>query len=386
MASDPRLAQSDGVLLGLAVRHPATLGDGGQLAELLVPLLVPGLRPELGEVLLQVLGLADGEERPLRVAKRHLLVVALGGEIGHGVSAALRLFGFLFLVELLGLVLLGVLDLFGFGLFRRRCAKRGRLVVRRGRLVEDGRRVDDGDRSRDKIAARHLQDAIGRLGERRELERGAALLPRPQPLGVLGADTGRGLGIVLHKVAELVVVVGHPDVTELRREPMVQLVLKRGEHRLDGMLDQSRTGLGVLDAGEPRVARGGRDANHPGVDAERGADVLTRDPPQVRKLEVGEREPERLDVAHGPEERGRPALPAIHHAGAVAVLHRRRILGRRLVAHQHRERRRPVIGHDLPDVLRRLVVREQGADSGRPTGIAEDIGLEGTAHIKVSEV
>ena len=151
-------------------------------------------------------------------------------------------------------------------------------------------------------------------------------------------------------------VVRHPHVTELGREPMVELVLERREHRLDRVLHESGASLGVLDAREPRVARGGRDANHPGVHAERGADVLAGDAAEVRELEVGEREPERLDVAHGPEEGGGATLATIDHASLIAILHRRSVLARRLVGHQDREGRRPVVRHDLPDVLRRLVV------------------------------
>ena len=181
-------------------------------------------------------------------------------------------------------------------------------------------------------------------------------------------------------------VVGHPDVAKLGREPMVELVLERGEHRLDRMLNEARAGLGVLDAREPRIARGGRDPDHPRVDPEGRADVLARDAPEVRELEIGEREAQGLDVLDGAEEGGRPALPAIDDAGAIAVLHRGRVLGRRLVGHEHREGRRPVVRHHLADVLGRLVVREHRADRGRAARIAEDLGLEGAAHVQVAEV
>ena len=181
-------------------------------------------------------------------------------------------------------------------------------------------------------------------------------------------------------------VVGHVHVAELGREPVVELVLERGKHRLDGVLHQAGARLHVLHAREPCVVRRRGDADHARVDAEGRADVLARDLAQRRELEVGEREAQRLDVLDRAEEGGRAALAPVDDAGLVAVLHRLRVLLRRLVREHHGEGRRAVVRHHLPDVVARLVVRHQGLQCRRPARIAEHVRLERGLHLEVAEV
>ena len=179
---------------------------------------------------------------------------------------------------------------------------------------------------------------------------------------------------------------GNPAGAVLGREPVVQLVLDGRHQRFDGVLHQPRTGLHVLRARKPAVIAGTGDANHPRVDAERRADVLTRHPTQVGELEVGQREAQGLDVLHAPEHRRLAAIPSVHHALNVPRLHRVGVLLRGLVVHHDGERRGAVIGHDLPHVLRGFVIGQQRLKRRCPTREAEHVGGERAAHLEVAHV
>ena len=181
-------------------------------------------------------------------------------------------------------------------------------------------------------------------------------------------------------------IVLNPHITVLRREPGVELILERREQRLNGVLHQPRTGLGVLHTGQARIVGRARNANHAGVHTERRADVLTRHLAEVRELEVGEREAQRLDVLDRAKEGGRATASTIYHALGVAVLHRTRILDRSLVREQHGKGRRAIVRHHLAHVLRGLLVANERTECRRPTREAEHIGRVGLRHIEVAEV
>ena len=382
MPSAPRLAEADRSLLREPVRDPAPLGDRGQQLELAIAADVAALPPECRPVLLERLGFGHGKERPLAIAEAHLLVVALGRKVGHvrpgDVAAGL-------LIRLPGLSLLSIhRGLIGLGYSRARIADG--LVVGRRRFAHDGPRVDDGRGCRHQLRPGGERDRIGRDRERRQPERPARFLPCPEAGLPFLLDPLGGGEIVLHQIPHDIMVEADPDVPELRREPVVELVLHRPHDGLDGMLHQPGPGLDILRPGQAGIIRGAGDPDHPRVDPEGRADVFPADSAEVRELEVAEREAERLDVADRPKEGRRPALAAVDHAGPVPILHGRGVILRGLVREQDGERRRAVIGHDLPDVGRGLVVGRHGGDRRGPSREAEDVREEGPRHIEVPEV
>ena len=380
MPRAPRLAEPDGFFLGQPVDRAAALGDRREQPELLVAADIAALPPDRRKIALERLGLGHRKDRPLRVPERHLLVVALRREVCRVGRAA---------QFLVGLTLLGLGDVHRGHLVAGR-HRTGPvlwpLVVRGRRLIHNSARVDHRRRGRHQLRAGRERDRVRRLRHRRQLERPARLLPRPQPELELGLNAGRRRHIVLDQIAHDVVVERHPDVAVFRRQPVIQFVLDRDQHRLDRMLHQPRARLDVLRAGQAGVARRRRDPDHARVDAVGRANILTRDPPQVRELEVAQRKAERLDIPHRAKKRRRPALPAVDHARPVPVLHRQRVVRGRLIRQQHRKRRRPVVRDDLPDVACRLVVGRHAGDRGRAAGEAEHVREERPRHIKVAEV
>ena len=294
---------------------------------------------------------------------------------GRALAGVGRGAGGLLLLLLLLLVVLVVVS--GSG-------RRGRL---RGRgLLLELPGVEHEHRAGNECRAGREQERLRQRERGRETEGLSRLLPRTEGRRELRADAGRRRRVVLGDFPEGLAIVPDRNVPELRGEPSRELVLEDREEGLDRMREEARAGLDVLRPAHPGVGGRGADADHPRVDPERGANILPRDAAEVRELEVGQREPEGLDVADAAHKLRDAAPASVDLSLEVGLLHRAGVLRRRLVGHQDDERRRAIVPDDLPNVGGGLVVGRHRGQRRRRAREAEHVRPARRGEVEVAKV